>query len=414
MKAQTEAKFVKFIHVALVYFLFNNVASGAVRWLFSLLHLSQLIYLPILGLLICIGLKFFLNIKDNKLNRIEALTFALFAYGLVLGFCFVPLSQVLFGFYVLVPMLAGLSVSGYLLKNPEDYVKWIFILWLLAVIGVLLNYFVTMPWEGFEYEIAGKSIEGSRDWVDIGGLKRLAGFSRSSFDVAIQIQLLASLMLTIRKNWFSNLLIWLLSGLSIYLTTSKGILNVYMVLTPIVLLPKRALIKLNVSHWPIFFGALGIILPISTLFFKYESTFDNQAIANLTFSIFDRLNNMWPEAFLLMKNHGNTFLGRGFGALGTAQTYYEPELFNAGDNIFLYWMVIFGWPILIVEMIFLWASTYLNIFTTKTDYVYYILSLSVVVYGLTTNVVENAFFAFSLGITLPYLCALCIKKINEL
>ena len=38
-----------------------------------------------------------------------------------------------------------------------------------------------------------------------------------------------------------------------------------------------------------------------------------------------------------------TLKALGNGGLGTAQTYFETDLFNAGDNIFMYRFVVFGW-----------------------------------------------------------------------
>lgn len=390
------------IYLIMAAFCTANVVTGPLRWMFALVKLTPLIYLPTMGLLLGIAWTLFRNWQRHGISRLQVVTLAVLAYAVVLGLFFTPVVQVVFGVYVLLPFFFGLVAAPVILHNPEQMQRYIFILWVIACVGVLLNVLVTYPWEGFEYEVAGQSIEGAREWQSTGGGKRLAGFSRSSFDGAIQIQLLAIAFIMLRRGLLGNILIWLISGAAIFFTTSKGIYNVFLVLTPVVFLKERMPERV-LRAWPLFFGLISLWLVVSTQFIDYSFSINDPFWANITFSFYDRLNNMWPEAWALIAQHGSPLLGRGFGGLGTAQTYFEPELFNAGDNLFMYWIVIFGWLALVPIIILLLASLWIRPWTRKGDSLPYALTLATIVYGITTNVVENAFFAITCGMVVHFL-----------
>ena len=48
------------------------------------------------------------------------------------------------------------------------------------------------------------------------------------------------------------------------------------------------------------------------------------------------MQGAWPEAIELIHDSGNSLLGRGIGGLGTSQLYFEHDLYNPGDNMFIH------------------------------------------------------------------------------
>jgi len=185
-------------------------------------------------------------------------------------------------------------------------------------------------------------------------------------------------------------------------TNSKGVLLVMVVLTPIVLLRTR-LPETPLRALPALFGTVGLALPASTLMFAFNSPLKDPTLANATYSFYDRLNYMWPEAWALLSEHGNLLLGRGIGGIGTAQTYFEGSLFNAGDNLFMYWFVVFGWAALPGFVLLLMRSLRIRPFRTPKEMRFYCLLLATLVYGTMTNIVENAMSALVCGMLVRWL-----------
>ena len=94
---------------------------------------------------------------------------------------------------------------------------------------------------------------------------------------------------------------------------------------------------------------------------------------------------------------GSVLFGRGLGGIGTAQSYFEPDLFNAGDNVYMYWFVVYGALAFPGFLLLLARSLRLKPWRGPEERLLYCLTLATVVYGMTTNVVENAFFALVCG-----------------
>ncbi len=392
----------EFVHFSLFLFALTSVLTGPVRWIFAISKLTPFIYLPLFLLIVAICKLNYRNWNDEGLTRIQLGTYLAILYAFFLGMCYLDPKQVGFGFYILLPFFFGLSASSVVVKNYHLFEKYFFILWIIATFGVIVNFFVTYPWEGFTYEVAGQSIESSREWENTGGGKRHAGLSRASFDAAIQIQICALGLVMLSKKKMKNAIIWILSAVGIALTTSKGIYNVYMVLTPIVLM-KEKLSSNSLRFLPFFFGVVGLYLPVSTNFIDYNFQINDPVIANLTFSFYDRLNNMWPEGWTLIREHGHYILGRGFGGVGTAQGYFEPEKFNAGDNLYMYGFIIYGWPMMTFYIFVFICTFWIKPWFNREDDVIYVHILAIFIYGLTTNVIENALFAIVIGIVFSYL-----------
>lgn len=392
----------RFLLIACLSYVLASLLTGPMRWGLTLAHLAPLIYLPNLLVLIGIGWQFVAETLQGGLSPLRLSGVVVIAHATVVGLLFLPPVQVGMGAYTLLPFWFGLSGGGLLLRSWSRIgavAPW---LWLVATVGVLINAVADYPWEGFGYSVGDVDIEASREWQETGGGKRLAGLARSSFDAAAQIQILAILgALHLRRAWL-RVPLWFASVVAIWLTTSKGVINVFLVLSPAVLLRQR-LPQLLLRPLPLAFGVLALMLPIAPLLFHFESTVNDAALANLLFSFYDRLNTMWPQAWDLIHLRGNPLFGRGLGGLGTAQSYFEPDLFNAGDNLFMYWFVVFGWIALPGFVLLLLRTLRLQPFRAATEEGVYCLVLATIVYGMTTNVVENGMFAM--------VCGFCVRQL---
>ena len=99
----------------------------------------------------------------------------------------------IYGVKLLVNVLFGFIVARQLIQ-PARRLAWLFaVVWLISVVGVLLDKFVyTFPWMGLETNIGGIQVDVSRGWdIDSGFDKRAAGFFRSSISAAMLLPILA-------------------------------------------------------------------------------------------------------------------------------------------------------------------------------------------------------------------------------
>ncbi len=393
-----------FVLLAGFAFVSVTLLAGPLRMYLSTLGLAPLVYVPNLLMAIAIGWQLLAEPRDTGFTATRLVALLIPPYAVIVGLQFIPPVQVAMGLYVLLPFVFGIACGTVFERNWASVARFVPWLWAVAVSGVILNLRVEYPWEGFGYDLGSLEVEGSRQWYADGGVKRLAGFARASFDAAVQVLLTGVLFALGVRRTLLRAVLWGVTIAAILPTNSKGVLLAAAVLAPIVLfgtkLPQTLLRAL-----PAIFGGVALALPISALLFTFDSPLRDPALASATYSFFDRLNDMWPTAWALLSDGGNFLLGRGVGGIGTAQTYFEPALFNAGDNLFMYWFVVFGWVALPGFVLLLLRSIRIRPHLDNAAMRVYCLLLATLVYGSITNIVENAFSALICGMVVRCLAA---------
>ncbi len=394
----------RFVLLAGLSYVVMTVLAGPLRMYLSQAGLSPLIYVPNLLLMLAIGWQLLAEPRQRGYTALGLIALIIPAYALVIGLQFLAPVQAAMGFYVLLPFWFGLACGTVLLERWREVRRILPLLWLVVVAGVLANQVLTYPWEGYGYSVGTLEVEGSRQWYANGGIKRVAGFARASFDAAVHLQFAGILLVLQTRSPVLRLMIWALTVAAIFPTNSKGVLLVAVVLTPILLLRGR-LPELPLRVLPMFFGAVAIALPASTLIFSFNSPLQNPTLASATYSFYDRLNYMWPQAWNLLSEQGSLLLGRGIGGIGTAQTYFEGALFNAADNVFVYWLVVLGWSALPGILLLLLRTLKLRPHRSDAEMRIYCLLLATIIYGSMTNIVENAMSALVCGMLVRWLSA---------
>jgi hypothetical protein len=151
---------------------------------------------------------------------------------------------------------------------------------------------------------------------------------------------------------------------------------------------------------------LGFALPFSTLLVDYNLEFD-QPVSRFLFASFGiRLSEVWPQTLELVNNYGQPWLGRGIGGIGGAQQYFEPHRYSPADNLMLYLYVLGG--VLFVGLLFVYAFSAVKLAPTRQrfDAFVYMMMVTVLVQGVTGNVMESAFFALFFGVSLRHVLGL--------
>ncbi|MCL6559006.1 MAG: hypothetical protein K6U74_09415 [Firmicutes bacterium] len=374
--------------LALGLFLTVKALEGPIRFTLVNAGVGWMIYAPTFLLLLAVLARVFLVMHTWRVNRVMlGVTLSFLAAG-GLGMMLISNpAQVLFGIYVWVPFLFGVATAPEIVPHLQR-LYWLFTLLLLvSVFGVFLDYFLDWPWAGFEYEMVGISIEGARKWSTL-GIERLAGFARASFEAAINIFLFSLLSLAYGKSRLSKFAMWVIGGGAIVLTTTKGILAVYLALTllllvrpwapPFVLRSVPYLVAMAVIAFPLYSWTQDISLNL-------KDDVDRLLLASFE----SRLTYMWPDAYELVFKHGAGPIGRGIGGIGAAQDRFEDMLYNAADNLFVYLFGIVGYLAVLLTLLIAYCVSRFAVSRQTEAAFFYLLGMGILIYGLTATVVES-------------------------
>lgn len=388
--------------------------EGPLRYVLSQSGLSSFIYFrDVIPLFFCVALLYLWGRGDVRPN-LFLIVILLLAIHFWVGYFFLSgVFQRLFGLKVFMALLLGISAGCLLSIRDDRLFKPLFFLFVISAFGVFLNHFITFKWEGADYETFLGLVKQTRDWT-AGGIRRLAGFARSSFDVASVLLVLAVFLVCTSKNRLASVVIYLTAILAITLTTSKGALLALLVFgtvhvagswTSRLTLLRSALtvVALTLCIFPL----LSILIDISAR--------DLPEGLRFAFSSFvERMRWMWPSAIDNLTEQGSLLTGRGLGGIGVAQRFGEFEISNAADNFFVYLLVTFGiWGAVYFFYIFLGAMFWRSQSQERHDeYVVISLLLALMVYGLTANLLEQPILAMVLGLCIARFdgCVLAGRK----
>lgn len=393
----------RWIIFIILFFLLSELIGGVSRYYLSIFGFTPLIYVPKMLVLLTLFAVVMNSIWRGKISKIFLGTLFLLCFFAGVGLYYAEgnrLLQVAFGVYALVPFLLGIVALPSFVHASSKLKPYMMVLWGVAVMGVLLNFYFSFPWEGSEYEFSGINIEVSRRWTTL-GIKRIAGFSRASFAVAIQILLLSIFLITMLRNGWIRIFIWLMTGITITLTTSKIVVVVYLALTLFMIF--RSL--LPQTFWRLLIALIafiGIALPLSSIIISYQFVLSDFTLEFLFLSLDERFMIVWPRGFDLVANHGSILLGRGMGGIGVAQLYFEPFLFHPGDNLYLYLYTLFGFGMFPLIGAYVFRAGYLDSHGSGLELLFFMVVLSVLLEGWTSNLIESPFLAIFFGLSLRY------------
>lgn len=380
----------------LIIFLLMQVTGGIIRWL-----LPPAAYLPTLLMLGCVASLLLVELITQRIHIGVVFLLALLGFAFLIGVLSTPrIVQPIFALWVFVPVYFGM-VAAPLAFQPHRYKSAILLsLAVLCAGGVVIHSSVAYPWVGLSYEVAGVEVEGAREWVASGGKQRLSGLARSSFDVAGQILIFVSLVALSTRLLVWRLLLWGLGAYAISLSTSKGVfLSLLMVVVTVELLRYRGTLGMWGVRGVIGLGYVWLLVPPILGWSKDWTELARTDIHHPLYGSFiDRMHDMWPRALELITEHGYFIFGRGLGGLGVPVSMFEPKLANAGDNLFVYLLVIFGVlaiPLMLLGLVVLLRMcSYLQHTTVQQAL---LLAVAIIWYGGVSNILEHAVMALAFG-----------------
>lgn len=400
--------------------------DSPIRYFLNNFHLVGLFYIKDILLLIIIVYGIALTIKsENTINMPLIIVVIIIILNIIIGLMNqLNLLQILFGIKIFLPLLAGIVIAKHKILEVNQLITLYRISIPIIMIGLGLQYyFKILPWTGFDYTFGGFVVKGNRYWTTF-GIPRLSGFQRSSFESAIILFLLDMFYLfsiinekkdveVMKLEYYGlyDAFLFILSIIGIIYTTSKTVYLAEIMLVVIYLILVINLRTENIKTKTLSLIVIKLVLGVLFLFsivpplisfvnpnYIREINLSTNYFARWFFASFiDRMESTWPTAFSLITHSRFKILGRGIGGIGAPQQYFEPRLYNPGDNIFVYLYVIFGYLILAV---IIWLTT--KIITLKIEQksdisiIFFLLSLFSI--GATLNAIESPFFSMSIGI----------------
>jgi hypothetical protein len=321
-----------------------SVFEGMIRWILSQADLEPLVYArdAFLGLSAACGfIHAYLRGYKTSVRLVVILAGSVALWTFIGHHFDHSWMQSLFGLKSYLPLFAGLLTSRSFFKSPASRsILWL--LWMIAVAGVVLSALVDLPWKGAIYAIGDQEVEGQKEWT-INGVDRLAGFARSSIDAAVQIGMLGVVLMRYSRGSI-RAIVALASIGAIALTTARGELIGFVF--------GAATLLTCLSPWLRQFRKILVPMPLAPALavmvcMYIPSSLD--VIGHLgstgmltTDSFVARGEAIWKDAWDMQIHRGSIILGRGIGGIGAAQKLYEPRYYNPADNNFVFLVVTFG------------------------------------------------------------------------
>jgi hypothetical protein len=381
-------------------YLLSQAFDAVLRWMLNLGGAEPLIYLRDYSLILVIIFGCYLLMRENRsITRLFCVLWTLALSACIALFAGVKLPQVLFGLKVWLPFVTGfLLVETGLLPALNRPRAWA-LLWAVTCIGVGINYFYRYPWTATLIQVGDVTVTGERGATAM-GIARLSGFTRANFDAATLVLLLYIYLLLQTRNTVARILLTLLSGLVIALTTTKGALSAF--LTTLLLAPALSLVRRShsgLSHAlcaaMVVMALVGLVFPLVSVEFPFPRLQPGSVGFWLFASFVDRATNTWPHAWSLISDW-QLITGRGLGGIGAAQEMFERGRANPADNMFVYFYVTAGLFGAALYLFYAFASFRLEL-QERHQRLAYLLLFAFFAYGLTVNMIENAPAAMVLG-----------------
>ncbi|HEV7716857.1 MAG TPA: hypothetical protein VGO53_14765, partial [Steroidobacteraceae bacterium] len=202
----------------------SYVFEGPARYILLLAKIPSAIYLRDLAEIGLVGFAVFSWMTgERRLFPLMVALYVLFLHVLC-GVLLLPsVIQPLLGLKVFFTFLFGMAAVTAIAEHPRSLLWLSFLAFMVTAGGVFLNVVIDFPWAGQAYESAIATVQVSREWSS-GGIPRLAGFARASFDAATIVLVLMVPILAGGWSIVWRVGLWALGFATIYLTTSKGAL----------------------------------------------------------------------------------------------------------------------------------------------------------------------------------------------
>ena len=390
------------LSAALAIYLAMYVFEGIIRYGLNLVGMDGLIFVRDVLLMVPLAILFvqqFLRRQVDPAYIVFLLVVML--HGAVMMANIGSALAVVYGAKLLMTMLAGALLAPRLMQPSRAMLMFILFLWAAAFVSIVADkFFVQLPWTGMETTFGDIKVEISRDWQVSGEEKRAAGFLRSSINAATVEPLLALVLMfhLRRRSW--RVAIALLTVAAVFLTTQKGPIIAYVLMLGILGISFRnpiPLLRVGVCAMI----ALAVALPLTLSGVNMPPS--NGSVFSFS-SFYQRMEQMWPEAWQWIHAHEAFPFGVGLGGISGAQRLYALNDMNAADNMFLFMYGYFG----LMSLLYLSFAGFVAARTSRHASPAAAQALATLVflfgYGCVISLLEDQMALLFLGAAVAWLC----------
>lgn len=377
------------------------VIEGPLRFGLLAMNLDKLIFIRDAMLFIALGHFIAVRAVHNAVPAAVGIFFVLVAVHGTIGYwnLHAPVAQ-LYGLKLAVPLICGYLGYSIIYKPSRPIVWLIALLWILTVLGAAADKSTPsdMPWVGANVELGGIDVTIGRDWQS-GETKRVAGFTRSSINLAIVLPLMTFMLMNVMRSRWLRVIIAVATLAVLVWTTQKGaILGFALAMVMLLLSSRQTAAPLKIAA--VFSAVLMVFAPTVLLFVDMP-----RARGVFSFESFvERVQQMWPAAWHWIDRY-QPLMGVGLGGIGGAQRFYAPKQFNAADNLFVFMYANCG----VMSLVYLIAIVLIAISVPMRDYKKDSIALASLVfllaYGIVISLIEDQIAALWMGATVGWLVA---------
>ncbi len=361
----------------------------------SLLYIRDLILVFIVA---------YATLREVVLKKIGPFGIALFllAVHAAVGLLQLPdPRQVAFGLKIFLPVLAGMAATPFLVRDGRFPVLFFGVLWAICAAGIAFDHYAELPWTGLTYSVMGREIEANRLWYT-GGVDRLSGFSRFSWDAAAQILFTGLIVVMVPRHRILRLALWIITGVVVALTTTKGMIVAYALCTFCLIMGSILRGSLDLSK-PVLLLCVFACITLPFIGTALDLPTSSRTTRLIFSSLADRIESTWPDAIQQFEKN-SPLIGGGIGSIGTPQKFFAPDT-NPADNLFVYILNLFGLFALPYVLLLAWKSLTLVGGAGESDRFFSYVALALFSAGIVINVIESPFLALFLGLLIGHLTA---------
>lgn len=386
---------------ALIIYLLSYVFEGLIRYGFHLAGADGLIFMRdamLLVPLVILLIQQFLRRQVHPAYIIFILV--ILVHGLVMVLNIGSIMAVAYSTKMLMTLLAGALLADRLFNPSRAMLALVFLLWSVSMAGIMLDkYYVEFPWTGMETTIDDVKVEISRDWQIRGEDKRAGGFMRSSINAATVMPLFAFILMFNLRSRSLRMLVALLTIPALVWTTQKGPIIAYLLtLAMLMLWPRNPIPILRIGVW----GMLALLVSLPVVL-SGVSMPPAEGVFSLS-SFYQRIDQMWPEAWRWIHLHEAFPFGVGLGGISGAQRLYAFNDMNAADNMFILMYAYFG----VMSFVYLGFIGIVALRTKGNASSHAAQAMATLVYllgyGCVISLLEDQMASLFLGASLAWLC----------
>lgn len=401
-----------FLALGMVIYISFYAFESPIRYVLNMVGLDPLIFIRDAVIVSLVGVVFMQQLfKKQVAPYFFIYAFIIGFHGIVIILNTGSIMAVAYSAKMYISMLFG-AIAAFAIFKPNGKMLLFFLfLWVTSVIFIFLNkYFLEFPWTDMTTKLMGVEVEVSRDWTLTGAAKRAAGLYRASINAGMLVPLLSLVLVFHTRNIILRALILIITIYTLYLTTMKGALLSFVILSILILGAVAVKFVTSARIWLIFAIILMILFPIVLPGYYMPDAEGQFSLGSFNL----RVEHMWPEGWQWIKDKETFPFGVGLGGISGAQRLYAPTRVTAADNMYLFMYANFG----ILTFAYIgWFVFMLTMARAKIADKHLELSVAVltfvIAYGIVLSMLEDQMANLFMGAGLSWFVQSVLKQHRE-